>query len=77
MTTKESREQVVEDYSWPVIRFEVPPVKTNHLCYQFRNTSLNPNNFPYGIKWFTNCSNTDGSYFLTCIDEKSLHVFPL
>ncbi|KAL7213183.1 hypothetical protein ACSBR2_015816 [Camellia fascicularis] len=72
MTAKESREQVVEDYSWPVIRFDVPPVRTYHFCYQFRNTSSNPNNFPYGIKW-----SPDGSCFLTCTDEKSLRVFPL
>lgn len=37
-------------YSWPVIRFDVPPNRTYHFCHQFRNTP-NPNNFLKSLKW--------------------------
>lgn len=40
-----------EAYSWPVIRFDVPPTRTYHFCHQFRNTP-NPNNFLKSLKWF-------------------------
>lgn len=43
--------QVEEEYSWPVIRFDVPPHRAYHFCHQFRTPS-NPNNFLKGVKWY-------------------------
>ncbi|KAK6917466.1 WD40 repeat [Dillenia turbinata] len=60
-----------EAYSWPVMRFDVPPHKTYHLSQQFR-TGPNPNNFLKGVKW-----SPDGSCFLTSSEDNTLHVFTL
>ncbi|XP_042520153.1 uncharacterized protein LOC122093749 isoform X2 [Macadamia integrifolia] len=37
-------------FSWPVLRFGIPPDRVYHFCYQFRKGS-NSNNFLKGIKW--------------------------
>lgn len=58
-------------YSWPVIRFDVPPNRTYHFCHQFRNTP-NPNNFLKSLKW-----SPDGSCFLTSSDDNTLRLFML
>lgn len=60
-----------EAYSWPVIRFDVPPTRTYHFCQQFRNTP-NPNNFLKSLKW-----SPDGSCFLTSSEDNSLRLFML
>lgn len=39
-------------YSWPAIRFDVPPYRAYHFAHQFRTTSSNPNNFLKGLKWY-------------------------
>ena len=49
--TKDQEEQQQQEYSWPVIRFDVPPHRTYHFYNQFRN-SPNPNNFLKAIKWY-------------------------
>ncbi|XP_042520154.1 uncharacterized protein LOC122093749 isoform X3 [Macadamia integrifolia] len=36
-------------FSWPVLRFGIPPDRVYHFCYQFRKGS-NSNNFLKGIK---------------------------
>jgi hypothetical protein len=37
-----------QDYTWPVIRYNLPPQRTHHFFKQFRTS---PNNFLKGIKW--------------------------
>ncbi|KAK2383095.1 guanine nucleotide-binding protein subunit beta-1 [Trifolium repens] len=65
-------EQVVEEeYSWPVLRFDVPPHRTYHFHHQFI-TPTNPNNFLKAVKW-----SPDGSSFLTTSDDNSLRLFTL
>ena len=63
--------QVEEEYSWPVIRFDVPPHRAYHFCHQFRTPS-NPNNFLKGVKW-----SPDGSCFLTSSEDNTLRLFSL
>ncbi|XP_043688724.1 telomerase Cajal body protein 1 isoform X2 [Telopea speciosissima] len=58
-------------FSWPVLRFDIPPKRVYHFCHQFRKGS-NPNNFLKGIKW-----SPDGSCFLTSSDDDTLRVFNL
>lgn len=60
-----------QEYSWPVIRFDVPPVRSYHFSQQFRNAS-NPNNFLKGVKW-----SPDGSSFLTSSEDNTLRQFTL
>ncbi|BFG27651.1 hypothetical protein CerSpe_139260 [Prunus speciosa] len=60
-----------QDYTWPAIRFDVPPQRTYHFCHQFR-ASPNPNNFLKGVKW-----SPDGSCFLTSSEDNMLRVFAL
>lgn len=50
-TKDQVEEQQQQEYSWPVIRFDVPPHRTYHFYNQFRN-SPNPNNFLKAIKWY-------------------------
>ncbi|XP_075492916.1 uncharacterized protein LOC142530895 [Primulina tabacum] len=61
-------------YSWPAVHYDVPPYRTYHFFQQFRNLPLpsNANNFLKGVKW-----SPDGSCFLTCADDNTLHVFTL
>ncbi|XAR66391.1 hypothetical protein NMG60_11012613 [Bertholletia excelsa] len=59
------------DYSWPAIRFDVPPARTYHFCQQFR-AFRNPNNFLFGVKW-----SPDGSCFLTSADDRAFRLFLL
>ncbi|XP_010529395.1 PREDICTED: telomerase Cajal body protein 1 [Tarenaya hassleriana] len=66
--TTDSRQQ---DYSWPIMRFDVHPYRTHHFFKQFR-TSINPNNFLKGVKW-----SPDGSCFLTSSEDNTLRVFYL
>lgn len=40
-----------QEYTWPLIRFDVPPHRTYHFYNQFRTSSI-PNNFLKGIKWY-------------------------
>lgn len=51
LTKDQVEEQQQQEYSWPVIRFDVPPHRTYHFYNQFRNSS-NPNNFLKAIKWY-------------------------
>ena len=44
-----------QDYSWPAIRFDVPPQRAYHFHRQFR-TEQKPNNFLKGVKWCVNSS---------------------
>ncbi|XP_073143940.1 uncharacterized protein [Henckelia pumila] len=61
-------------YEWPVVHYEVPPYRTYHFFQQFRSSPSpsNANNFLKGVKW-----SPDGSCFLTCADDNTLHVFTL
>ncbi|KAK0580011.1 hypothetical protein LWI29_035003 [Acer saccharum] len=67
----EATEQSQQEYTWPPIRFDVPPHRTYHFLNQFKTTSV-PNNFLKGIKW-----SPDGSCFLTSSDDNTLRVFTL
>ncbi|XP_068639454.1 uncharacterized protein [Aristolochia californica] len=60
-----------DDFSWPQLRFDVPPQKLYHFCHQFRGGS-NPNNFLKGLKW-----SPDGSCFLTSSEDNTLRFFDL
>lgn len=61
-----------QDYTWPVIRYDLPPQRTHHFFKQFRTSSSSPNNFLKGIKW-----SPDGSCFLTSSEDNTLHLFSL
>ena len=61
----------VEEYSWPVLRFDVSPHRTYHFHQQFTSPT-NPNNFLKAVKW-----SPDGSSFLTSSDDNSLRLFTL
>ncbi|KAK1556792.1 hypothetical protein Q3G72_012096 [Acer saccharum] len=67
----EATEQSQQEYTWPPIRFDVPPHRTYHFHNQFKTSSV-PNNFLKGIKW-----SPDGSCFLTSSDDNTLRVFTL
>lgn len=69
--TLESGGSTDQVYSWPAIRFDVPPYRTYHFYRQFRAPS-NPNNFFKGVKW-----SPDGSCFLTSSDDNTLRLFNL
>ncbi|OVA14428.1 WD40 repeat [Macleaya cordata] len=60
-----------DGFSWPVLRFDVPPNRTYHFHHQFKNGS-NPNNFLKGVKW-----SPDGSCFLTSSEDNTLRIFNL
>lgn len=60
-----------QEYTWPLIRFDVPPHRTYHFYNQFRTSSI-PNNFLKGIKW-----SPDGSSFLTSSEDNTLRIFSL
>lgn len=47
----ENTESTEQDYSWPAIRFDLPPYGIHHFYKQFR-TGPNPNNFLKGVKWY-------------------------
>ena len=49
--TLESADATDQVYSWPAIRFDVPPYRTYHFYRQFRSPS-NPNNFLKCVKWY-------------------------
>lgn len=61
----------VEEYSWPVLRFDVSPHRTYHFHQQFTSPT-NPNNFLKAVKW-----SPDGSSFLTSSDDNTLRLFTL
>ncbi|XP_058735493.1 uncharacterized protein LOC131607509 [Vicia villosa] len=61
----------VQEYSWPVLRFDVSPHRTYHFHRQFI-TPTNPNNFLKAVKW-----SPDGSSFLTSSDDNALRLFAL
>lgn len=63
--------EVEEYYSWPVLRFDVPPHRTYHFHRQF-TTPTNPNNFLKAVKW-----SPDGSSFLTSSEDNTLRLFTL
>ncbi|XP_048132452.1 telomerase Cajal body protein 1-like [Rhodamnia argentea] len=60
-----------QDYSWPAIRFDVPPQRAYHFHKQFR-TDQKPNNFLKGVKW-----SRDGTCFLSSSEDNTLRVFTL
>ncbi|GMH05390.1 hypothetical protein Nepgr_007230 [Nepenthes gracilis] len=68
---EECTEASEQAYSWPAIRFDIPPYRTYHFHCQFRTTS-NPNNFLKGVKW-----SPDGSCFLTSSEDNTLRLFTL
>lgn len=63
---------------YPVLRLETPPQRLYHFFHQFRTSTLhncknpiyNHNNFLKGVKW-----SPDGSCFLACSDDNTLHLF--
>jgi len=61
----------IEEYSWPVLRFDVSPHRTYHFHQQFTSPT-NPNNFLKAVKW-----SPDGSSFLTSSDDNTLRLFTL
>lgn len=67
----EAAQENQQEYTWPLIRFDVPPHRTHHFYNQFRTSSI-PNNFLKGIKW-----SPDGSSFLTSSEDKTLRIFSL
>ncbi|XP_065876960.1 uncharacterized protein [Euphorbia lathyris] len=67
----ETTESIEENYSWPPIRFDLPPQRTHHFSKQFR-TGPNFNNFLKGVKW-----SPDGSCFLTNSEDNTLRLFSL
>ncbi|KAI9120551.1 hypothetical protein K1719_007584 [Acacia pycnantha] len=68
---EEATEAGKQEYSWPVLNFNVPPQRIYHFHQQFA-TLTNPNNFLKGVKW-----SPDGSCFLTCSDDNTLRLFIL
>ncbi|KAJ8765877.1 hypothetical protein K2173_020393 [Erythroxylum novogranatense] len=69
--TEEATQSMEQGYSWPVIRFDLPPCRTHHFYEQFRTASI-PNNFLKTLKW-----SPDGSCFLTSSEDNSFRVFSL
>lgn len=67
----EATQENQQEYTWPLIRFDVPPHRTYHFYNQFRTSSI-PNNFLKGIKW-----SPDGSSFLTSSEDNTLRIFSL
>jgi hypothetical protein len=62
-----------EAYSWPQLRFDLPPRRLYHFADQFRSPrSSSAGNFLKGAKW-----SPDGSSFLTSSDDNSLRMFCL
>ncbi|XP_037422066.1 telomerase Cajal body protein 1-like isoform X2 [Triticum dicoccoides] len=61
-------------YSWPELRFDLPPRRRYHFADQFRSpcSSSSAGNFLKGVKW-----SPDGSSFLTSSDDNSLRMFYL
>uniref|UniRef100_A0A453HCC2 Uncharacterized protein n=1 Tax=Aegilops tauschii subsp. strangulata TaxID=200361 RepID=A0A453HCC2_AEGTS len=60
-------------YSWPELRFDLPPRRRYHFADQFRSPcSSSAGNFLKGVKW-----SPDGSSFLTSSDDNSLRMFYL
>ncbi|KQK13319.1 hypothetical protein BRADI_1g09320v3 [Brachypodium distachyon] len=58
-------------YSWPQLRFDLPPLRLYHFARQFRSPcSFAASNFLKGVKW-----SPDGSSFLTSSDDNSLRMF--
>ncbi|KAF6163304.1 hypothetical protein GIB67_025168 [Kingdonia uniflora] len=72
ITTTVSNGDGASSFSWPALRFDIPPYRTSHFYHQFRNGSKNPNNFLKGVKW-----SPDGSCFLTSSEDNTLRVFDL
>jgi hypothetical protein len=64
------------EYSWPLLRFDLPPRRLYHFAGQFRSAaaaaSASAGNFLKGVKW-----SPDGSSFLTSCDDNSLRLFYL
>ncbi|KAF7850695.1 hypothetical protein BT93_L5095 [Corymbia citriodora subsp. variegata] len=67
----EPTEPAQQDYSWPAIRFDVPPQRAYHFHKQFR-TDQKPNNFLKGVKW-----SPDGTCLLSSSEDNTLRVFAL
>ncbi|KAL3740415.1 hypothetical protein ACJRO7_021664 [Eucalyptus globulus] len=67
----EPAEAAQQDYSWPAIRFDVPPQRTYHFHKQFA-TDQKPNNFLKGVKW-----SPDGTCLLSSSEDNTLRVFAL
>lgn len=45
-------EENQSSYTWPIIRFDVPPFKTYSFYNQFRTNPSYPNNFLKPIRWY-------------------------
>ncbi|KAI6668859.1 hypothetical protein NL676_007081 [Syzygium grande] len=60
-----------QEYSWPAIRFDVPPQRAYHFHRQFR-TDQKPNNFLKGVK-----GSPDGTCLVSSSEDNTLRVFAL
>uniref|UniRef100_A0ACD6A4T6 Uncharacterized protein n=1 Tax=Avena sativa TaxID=4498 RepID=A0ACD6A4T6_AVESA len=69
---EEDAAAAAEAYSWPQLRFDIPPRRLYHFADQFRSPSSSAGNFLKGVKW-----SPDGSSFLTSSDDNSLRMFYL
>ncbi|KAF7047757.1 hypothetical protein CFC21_056640 [Triticum aestivum] len=68
-----AEEDAAAAYSWPELRFDLPPRRRYHFADQFRSPcSSSAGNFLKGVKW-----SPDGSSFLTSSDDNSLRMFYL
>ncbi|KAL3740411.1 hypothetical protein ACJRO7_021660 [Eucalyptus globulus] len=67
----EPAEAAQQDYSWPMIRFDVPPQRAYHFHKQF-GTDQKPNNFLKGVKW-----SPDGTCLLSSSEDNTLRVLAL
>ncbi|XP_020231455.1 telomerase Cajal body protein 1 isoform X1 [Cajanus cajan] len=65
----QSESNANEEYSFPALRFDVPPHRTYHFHRQFISPT-NPNSFLKAVKW-----SPDGSSFLTSSDDNTLRLF--
>ncbi|KAI6704949.1 hypothetical protein NL676_007911 [Syzygium grande] len=60
-----------QEYSWPAIRFDVPPQRAYRFHTRFR-TDQKPNNFLKGVK-----GSPDGTCLLSSSEDNTLRVFAL
>lgn len=59
-----------EEYSFPVLRFDVSPHRTYHFHRQFITPS-NPNNFFKAVKWYSHSSSISSTTFFSIPNSTS------